>query len=146
MNLGSKNEFLFPEKPRRIITPVPTRWSSLAMCLQSVVELKVTLRALTADTGHDMHDIIPTEREFEDLQRLLQPLLLVKQTSEQLSADKPSLHIVMCGLFSIMTMSCEPRVELESSPSTKAFVDEFDKHMQKRLADFRRSIPEYCIG
>jgi hypothetical protein len=118
MNFGSKNEFLFPENPRRIITPVPTCWNSLAVCLRSIVELKVTLQALAADTGHDMHDLIPTEREFKDLQRLLQPLLLVKQTSERLSADKPSLHIVMCGLFSIMTMSREPRFKLESSPST----------------------------
>ena len=138
--------FHFSEKPRRIITPVATRWNSLAMCVQSVVELKFTMRALAADTGHDLHDIIPTDRQFDELQKLLQPLLLIKQTSERLSADKPSLHIVMCGLFSVMTMSREPRFQLDSSPSTKAFVEKFEAEMQKRLSDYGRTIPEYCVG
>jgi hypothetical protein len=101
---------------------------------------------LPADTGHDMHNIIPTERQFDDLQRLLQPLLLVKQTCECLSADKPFLHIVMCGLLSILMMSREPKFQLDVSLSTKAFVEKFEAQMQKRLPDFRRTIPEYCVG
>ena len=51
------------------------------MCVESVVKMKTTLRALAAEPGHDMHAIIPTENEFKVLAELLVPLLMIKNTS-----------------------------------------------------------------
>jgi hypothetical protein len=75
------------------------------MCVDSVVKIRVTLRTLAAEPGHDLHDVIPTKRQFDVLQELLRPLLMIKDSSERLSADTPSLHIVMCILMNIMTLS-----------------------------------------
>jgi hypothetical protein len=75
--------------------------------MESIIKMKSTLRSLVGETGHDMHNIIPTDREFKVLEELLQPLMSIKSTSERLSADKPSLHIVLCCLMNILTMSQE---------------------------------------
>jgi hypothetical protein len=55
-----------------------------------------------------MHEIIPTEREFTVLTKLLDPLEMIKNTSERLPGDKPSLHIILCCLMNVLTVSHEP--------------------------------------
>ena len=139
--------FSVTEVYRRIIQPVKTRWNSLAMCVESVVKMKVTLRLLAAEPGHDMHDIIPTEREFAVLTELLVPLLMIKNTSERLSADKPALHIVLCCLMNMLTMSQDQHFEGKSE-AFKAFVNSFEKEMllPHRLPDYGRKVQAYCVG
>jgi hypothetical protein len=58
---------------RHIIQPGQTRWNSLAVCVDLVVKEKKTLRVLAADTGHDLHTIIPTDQQFEVLEEFLEP-------------------------------------------------------------------------
>lgn len=130
---------------RRIVAPVPTRWNSLAMCIESVVKMRVTFRALAAETGHDMHEMIPSDRQFDVLENLLQPLNLIKGTSERFSAEKPSMHIVLLSLFNILTMSLEPTFA-EESQARQDFVKAFEKEFLKRIPDYGRSVREYCIG
>jgi len=115
------------------------------MCVESVVKMRTTLRALAAETGHEMHDIIPTDRQFDVLDDLLKPLMLIKETSERLSADKPSLHIVLLALFNILTLSLEEDFNT-STDSRKAFVLTFEKEFLKRLPNYGRSVREFCIG
>jgi hAT family C-terminal dimerisation region len=117
------------------------------MCVESVVKMKTTLRALAAEPGHDMHAIIPTENEFKVLAELLSPLLMIKNTSERLSADKPSLHIVLCCLMNILTISQEADFAQKSEPF-RAFVTRFEKEMllPTRLPDYGRTIREFCLG
>jgi hypothetical protein len=106
------------------------------MCVESVVKMKVTLRTLTAETGHDLHSIIPTDREFKVLEELLKPLLMIKQASERLSTDQPALNVVMCFLMNIITLSHDEHFEAKTEPY-RAFVNTFETEMLKpnRLPD-----------
>jgi hAT family C-terminal dimerisation region len=115
------------------------------MCIDSVVKMKTTLRILNGDTDHDMHNIIPTDREFKVLEELLIPLMLIKSTSERLSADKPSLHIVLCCLFNILTLSTEDDFGTKST-ACQTFIKRFEEEMEKRIPDFGRTEREFCIG
>ncbi len=115
------------------------------MCIDSVVKMKTTLRILNGDTDHDMHNIIPTDREFKVLEELLIPLMLIKSTSERLSADKPSLHIVLCCLFNILTLSKEDDFGTKST-ACQTFIKRFEEEMEKRIPDFGRTEREFCIG
>jgi hAT family C-terminal dimerisation region len=135
----------FTEIYRRIVQPVKTRWNSLAMCIDSVVKMKATFRILIGEPGHDLHNIIPTDREFKVLEELLSPLLLIKSTSECLSADRPSLHIVLCCLMNILTMSAEDDFGTKST-ACQTFIKRFEEEMEKRLPDYGRSEREFCIG
>jgi hypothetical protein len=107
--------------------------------------MKTTLRILNGDTDHDMHNIIPTDREFKVLEELLIPLMLIKSTSERLSADKPSLHIVLCCLFNILTLSTEDDFGTKST-ACQTFIKRFEEEMEKRIPDFGRTEREFCIG
>jgi hypothetical protein len=113
--------------------------------MDSIIKMKSTLRSLVGEPGHDMHNLIPTDREFKVLEELLGPLMLIKSTSERLSADKPSLHIVLCCLMNILTMSREDDFDRKSE-ACKNFVTRFQTEMQKRLPDYGRSVREFCIG
>ena len=135
----------FTETYRRIVQPVKTRWNSLAMCIDSVVKMKGTLRILIGEAGHDLHNVIPTDREFKVLEELLTPLMAIKSTSERLSSDKPSLHIVLCCLFNILTMSSDDDFNTKSS-ACQTFITKFEEEMHKRVKDYGRSEIEYCIG
>ena len=115
------------------------------MCMESIIKMKSTLRFLVGETGHDMHNIIPTDREFKVLEELLQPLMSIKSTSERLSADKPSLHIVLCCLMNILTMSQEQDYARKSEACQK-FITRFEAEMERRLEDCGRSVREFCIG
>ena len=115
------------------------------MCIDSVVKMKTTLRILNGDTDHDMHNIIPTDREFKVLEELLIPLMLIKSTSERLSADKPSLHIVLCCLMNILTLSTEDDFGTKST-ACQTFIKRFEEEMEKRIPDFGRTEREFCIG
>ncbi len=79
------------------------------------------------------------------LEELLTPLMAIKSTSERLSSDKPSLHIVLCCLFNILTMSREDDFNTKSS-ACQTFITRFEEEMQKRVPDYGRSEREYCIG
>jgi KRAB domain-containing zinc finger protein len=109
--------------------------------------MKVTLRTLAAEPGHDLHNIIPSEREFKILEELLKPLLMIKQSSERLSADKPALHVVMCFLMNIMTLSQDQHFASKTEPY-QAFVKSFETEMLKpnHLPDYGRNIMQYCVG
>ncbi len=107
--------------------------------------MKATLRILIGEPGHDFHNIIPTDREFKVLEELLVPLLLIKSTSERLSADRPSLHIVLCCLMNILTLSTEDDFGTKST-ACQTFIKRFEEEMEKRLPDYGRSQLEFCIG
>lgn len=134
-----KFSFNFTEVYRRFIQPVKTCWNSLAMCVDSVVKMRPTLRILAAEPGHDLHDIIPSDRQFDVLEELLKPLMMIKDTSERLSADRPSLHIVMCCLMNIMTLSQADGFDSKSEPY-QAFVKKLEAEMlmPSRFPDFGR--------
>jgi hypothetical protein len=116
------------------------------MWVDSVVKMSWSLRTLAAEPGHDLHDVIPTERQFDVLQELLRPLMMIKETSERLSADRPSLHIVMCCLMNIMTLSHGPEFESKSEPY-QAFVNKFEAQMLQPscFPDYGRKIREVCL-
>jgi hypothetical protein len=117
------------------------------MCVESVVKMKVTLRTLAAEPGHDLHNIIPSEREFKILEELLKPLLMIKQSSERLSADKPAVHVVMCFLMNILTLSQDEHFASKTEPY-QAFIKCFETEMLKpnSLPDYGRNVIQYCVG
>jgi hAT family C-terminal dimerisation region len=117
------------------------------MCVDSVVKMRATLRRLAAEPGHDLHSIIPTDRQFDVLQELLHPLMMIKQSSERLSAERPALHMVMCCLMNIMTFS-QSRDFREKSDAYQNFITCFENEMLKpnRLPDYGRTVIEFCIG
>jgi hypothetical protein len=115
------------------------------MCIDSVVKMKATFRILNGEPGHDLHNIIPTDREFKVLEELLSTLMLIKSTSEHLSADGPSLHIVLCCLMNILTLSAEDDFGTKSIVC-QTFIKRFEEEMEKRIADYGRTEREFCIG
>jgi len=116
------------------------------MCVDSVVKMRPTLRILAAQPGHDLINIIPTDAQFKVLAELLEPLLLIKTCSERMSAEKPSLHIVLLGLMNIMTMSREEDFTDKSS-ATQNFVLRFESEMllARRFPDYGRKVIEVCV-
>ncbi len=101
--------------------------------------MRPTLRILAAELGHDLHDIIPSDRQFDVLEELLKPLMMIKDISERLSADRPSLHIVMCCLMNIMTLSQADGFHSKSEPY-QAFVQKLEAEMlmPSHFPDFGR--------
>jgi hypothetical protein len=136
---------LFTVPFKKIVLPVKTHWNSLAMCIESVVQMKGPLRAIAInDLGNDFHDLIPSDRQFDVLQALLKPLLMIKQTSERLSADQPSLHIALASLINIGTLSRDPSFGGRHM-AVLDFIKTFEEELLKCLPDYGREVREVRI-
>lgn len=127
-----------------------TRWSSLFFCIESIVKVKEALLAVKDDlsTDGDFAAKIPTAREFEALQDLLEPLSIIRLTSDELQADeKPTLHLVIPSLLNIANLSRSKSRPFHSfKPATKSFITAFETDLKKRIKDEGRREFLYCMA
>jgi hypothetical protein len=132
--------FLVPYE--RIELPDNLCWISLCMCLEAVVKLRGPLRRIaTGDEESDLRDLIPSDHQFDILEELVKPLLLIKQVAKRLSEVKPSLHIVLAALVNILTLTKVPGFS-SRDPSSQNFVRTFEEEVKKQLPDYGRTVRE----
>jgi hypothetical protein len=130
-----------PVKFRHIISPVPTRWNSHYMCIESIHAMKDALLKLKfeASESDDLAALIPDEKQFEILESMLPPLEEIKHASERLSSDsKPTIHMVLVHLFNISHLR---RRYPQSEPEVMPFLDDIASGLEKRLPNWGREEP-----
>jgi hypothetical protein len=130
-----------PVKFRHIVSPVPTRWNSQFLCLESIHAMKDALLRLKfeSDPDDELAMAIPDESQFEVLESMLVPLAEIKHVSEKLSADsKPTIHMCLIHLFNMTHLS---RRYPETIPEVVPFLDCIAKGLEKRLPNFGREEP-----
>jgi hypothetical protein len=128
-------------KFRHIISPVPTRWNSHYMCLESIHAMKDALLKLKFEASEtdELAMLIPDERQFDILESMLVPLAEIKHASEQLSADsKPTLHMVVLHLFNLGHLR---QRYPESVPEVVPFLENICQGLEKRLPNLGREEP-----
>jgi len=124
----------------RIVLPVPTRWNSVVMCLKTVVRISPALRKLRDEDLAYFMGLIPSDRELESFAQMLNPLLMIKQVSEQLEAEKtPTIHLVLPLLAKLSSISRSTKFA-SSSTTTKAVIEAFEASLKSKIKDQGRGI------
>ena len=134
---------------RKIITPVPTRWNSLCMMLESVISMRKALESIRDFPGKDKADlakVIPDEEDFDLMEEILPTLTNFKITSESLSADlQPTLHLVVQSLFSL-DFDMEKTTSSMDESVAKSFILSLRENLKKRFPDFGTTSMAYAVG
>lgn len=132
----------------KIIQPVVTRWSSMVMCLQSVLKIAPVLKALRdhRDFSTDKGRLIPSNKEFDLLQGLLGPLEFIMDIQTQLQADlTPTAQKYIPSLFHLCLMT-ESKMYRESSSITQTVVAAFENGIKQRVQNFGKVSQNFCLA
>lgn len=124
----------------RIILPVATRWNSVVMCMKTVVRISPALKKLREEDLAYFEGIIPSDRQLDSFAQMLNPLTMIKQTSEMLEAEKkPTIHLVLPLMIKLSTISKSSKFQT-SSKTTKAVIEAFEQGLASRIKDNGRAI------
>lgn len=128
----------------KIILPVKTRWNSVIMAMQTVDRIAPALKKLREDKLFE--GLIPTDKQFEAYKEMLQPLLLIKQTSEMLEREKsPTIHLVLPSLIKLSTISRSSKFKA-CGKTTRAVIEAFEFALNNRIKDHGRRMQAVCFG
>jgi len=131
--------FVFSVPFVRIIQPVVTRWNSVVMCMKTVVRITPALKKLREEDLSNFEGLIPSDRELDSFAQMINPLLMIKQTSEQLEAEKkPTIHLVLPLMVKLATISRSSKFRT-SSTTTKAVIEAFQHALEAKIKDHGRS-------
>ena len=131
-----------------IIAPVPTRWNSLCMMLESVISLQKPLGSTSEFPGKDKADlakVIPDEEDFNLIEKILPTLTNFKMKSESLSADlEPTFYLVVQDLFSLDFDMEKTTLSMEDSVA-KSFILSLRENLKKRFPHFGTTNKAYAV-
>jgi hypothetical protein len=124
----------------KILLPVKTRWNSYVVCLQTVVRIAPALKKLREEEDALFEGLIPSDRQLQSFSDMLQPLLMIKQTSEMLEREtKPTLHLVLPMILKLTSISRSSKFKT-SSLTTQKVIQVFEAAMNMRLKDHGRTV------
>ncbi len=111
------------------------------MCLQTVVRITPALKKLREEGLTIFEGLIPNDKQLEAFAEMVNPLLMIKQSSEMLEAEKkPTIHMVLPLVIKLSTISRSSKFQT-SRQTTKAVIEAFEQALSRRLVDHGRSIP-----
>ena len=131
---------------KAIIQPVKTRWHSLVMCMQSILDLRLALLTIREKEDVDSQHIqtlmraTPTKGQYEVLQDLLKPLKYIKDTSEMLTSEKkPTIHMVVLAFLSFDIMRSD-------NPTVAIFLEQFKSYLSAKAPRGGREDPVWRMA
>ena len=125
---------------------MPTRWNSVVMSIKTVVRITPALKKIREKDLELFRGKIPSVKELDSYAELLAPLLMIKEISEQLEADKtPTMHLALPLICKLGTFSRSKNFTT-SSKTTKAVVEAFEAGLQTRMKDYGKLVQLYRFG
>ena len=105
------------------------------MCMQTVVRIAPALKKLREQELAYFEGLIPSDKQLDSFEQMVNPLLMIKQSSEQLEAEKkPTIHLVLPQLLKLSTISRSSKFQ-KSSTTTRAVVEAFQIALSTKVKD-----------
>jgi hypothetical protein len=108
--------------------------------MKTVVRIAPALKKLRDEDLPYFEGLIPSDKELDSFAQMLSPLLMIKQTSEQLEAEKrPTIHLVLPLMAKLCSISRSSKFKT-SSTTTRAVIEAFEQALKTRVKDQGRGI------
>ena len=109
------------QKVIKVIAPVKTRWNSVYMMLDSIMQMRKILSSIRDNPGYiigrKLAESVPTEEEF-NLYDEMPILRRICDNSESLSADKKvCIHKVIAHIY-VINVRAQEQIDTKTLPPT----------------------------